>query len=57
MTAVGVAMLVFALLMSRIVPTSQSDLEWRDLFSTIPGLIGMCLIVAGLIRWLWLVAP
>lgn len=57
MIAVGVMLLLATLSIGNAWPVHPTKWGLRDLFSTIPCGIAILLIVAGLIKWLWLVAP
>jgi ABC-type cobalamin transport system permease subunit len=57
MMAIGLGMLVFGCVMAGALDTSRYFWDWRDLFSTVPACVGFLLALAGVIKWLWLVAP
>lgn len=57
MIATGFVLFVIGWVGGVVAEPSSYSWDWRDLVSTVPGLVGLVLVVAGVARWLWLVAP
>lgn len=57
MTAVGFALLAFGALAGLAVTPERYTWDARDLFTTVPVCVGLLLILAGIVRWLWTVMP
>jgi hypothetical protein len=57
MTAVGVGLILFGFTMEIIFGVNRYGYDWRDYVATWPILAGMVIAIAGVIKWLWMVAP
>lgn len=57
MIAVGFALLVFSGLMGLILKPDPFRWDWRDWFCTAPSFLGCGAVFAGVVIWLWRVAP
>ncbi|HEY1035563.1 MAG TPA: hypothetical protein VGE09_11340 [Pseudoxanthomonas sp.] len=56
MFAIGIVLLIFASLAGHVAPPPLKGWNVRDLFSTVPALLGIVLMVASLVvlAWRWL---
>lgn len=57
MIAVGAALIVASLVLGVFMPPDRILWDWRDWFTTRPFAVGCSLVLVGLIKWLWIVAP
>lgn len=57
MIAIGFALFAFGAIAGVILQTPRHGWDWRDWFSTTPMGIGFLIMLAGVVRWLWMVAP
>lgn len=57
MIAAGFVLLVFSGLMQSILKPNRALWDWRDWLCTAPSILGVLLVFAGFVVWLWRVAP
>lgn len=57
MAAIGAALFMFGIIASFGIKVDEHDIDWRDWVTGFPILLGLLLMTASVVVWLWGVMP